>query len=93
MRLDGVPSGSQAAAHGHRCDRLGCFTATLRSRCSLIRSVAFTTHVVQTPSAAAEGHVMNWDIARLYALPIWRASAAILVIVGCRFNAMPKNTR
>lgn len=48
VRLDGVPSGSQAAAHGRRCDRLGCFTAALRSHCSLIRSIASTTHVVQT---------------------------------------------
>ncbi len=48
MRLDGVPSGSQAAAPARRCDRLGGFTAALRSHCALIRSIASTTHVVQT---------------------------------------------
>ncbi|QRF55300.1 hypothetical protein [Variovorax paradoxus] len=36
---------------------------------------------------------MTWDIARLYALAIWPASAAIFAIAGCRLNAMPKNTR
>jgi hypothetical protein len=36
---------------------------------------------------------MNWDLARLFAVLTWPASAALLFITCCRLNAMPKNTR
>jgi len=36
---------------------------------------------------------MSWDLARLYAVMTWPASAALIFITCCRLNAMPKNTR
>lgn len=36
---------------------------------------------------------MTWDLARIYAVALWPACAAIFFIASCRLNAMPKNTR